>query len=191
MGRDEMNRLLIMLSAICVFCLGFYHVSAAQTRTMNSNSPGLLRSWPVFDEWQVFLVRTIDNRLACLILTGRKSDSGQYLFGFENDTQNFYIFLGDQDPDTVSGNSMRVFIDNTLIGTYQIDKRHSVATISSIRAIVPSSQAARLLGLLKVGENVQFVTDAATYSASLDGMTDALADVQNCLAESQALAINN
>jgi hypothetical protein len=162
--------------------------AAAQTRTMNSNSPGFLRSWPAIDSWQVILVRAIDDRFACMNLTGQKSDSDlQYLFGVEEDTQNLYVFLADQNPEAVSGKSVKVLIDNTLIGTYSIDKRRTAGLLSSIRAPVPPAETAKLLNLLKVGETVQFETNEATYSASLGGMTGALDDVQSCLVEAQAL----
>jgi hypothetical protein len=124
-------------------------------------------------------------------MTGQKSDSGSYLFGIEDDAQNLYVLLIDQNPEAVSGNSVRVLIDNTLVGTYTIDKRKSAETMSSIRAPVPSTEKAKLLNLLRVGGNVQFETDEATYSASLDGMTDALIDNQSCLTEAQTLGTNN
>jgi hypothetical protein len=109
----------------------------------------------------------------------------------ENDTQNLYVLLADQNSVAMSANSVKVLIDNTLVGTYPIDKRKSTDAMSSIRALVPAAEAAKLLNLLKVGETVQFETDEATYSASLDGMTDALNDFQSCLIEAQALGTSN
>jgi hypothetical protein len=123
-----------------------------------------------------------------LDLTGHKSDSGLlYFFGVEEDPKNLYIILADQNPEAVSGNSVRVLIDNTLIGTYPIDKRESTGQMYSVRALVPPAETAKLLNLLKVGEAVQFETDESTYSANLDGMTVALDDVQSCLVEARAL----
>jgi hypothetical protein len=159
---------------------------------MNSNSPGFLRSWPAIDSWQVILIHAIDNRFACMNITDQKSGSSLvYFFGIEEDTQNLYVIVADQNAEAVSGNSIKVLIDNTLIGTYSVDKRKSVNVFSSIRALVPPAETTKLLNLLRVGETVQFETDQATYSANLDGMTDTLNDVQSCLVEAQALGTSN
>jgi hypothetical protein len=183
---------LFRLTAACLLSFGMSELCAAQTRTMNSNSPGFLRSWPAIGSWQVILVHTLDNRFACVTVTGKKSDSRLlYLFGIENDTKNLYVLLADQNPVAMSANSVKVLIDNTIVGTYSIDKRKSTDAMSSIRALVPAAEVAKLLNLLKVGETVQFETDEATYSASLNGMTDAMNDIQSCLIEAQALETSN
>ena len=183
-----MIKLLVRLSvAACLLTFSVGERCSAQTRTMNTNSSGMLRSWPPVDQWQVALLHTTDGRFVCLTVTGQKSDLGVYLFGLEEAPQNLYVILFDQNQQAVTGDAIKVLIDNTLIGTYSADKRRSTAAMSDIRAIVPSADVGNFLNLLKVGGTLQLQTNQATYSASLDGMTSALFDVQNCLTEARAL----
>lgn len=190
--KTKMISWLFRVSTGCLLSFGMSDLCAAQTRTMNLNSPGLLRSWPSIDSWQVVLVRTDDNRLTCMTLTGQTTNSSLlYFFGIDEDSQNLYVILADQNPDAVSGNSVKVLIDNTLVGTYSVDKRKSAGLLTSVRALVPPADTAKLLNLLKVGATVQFGSDQATYSVSLDGMTAAMDEVQSCLVEAQGLGTSN
>lgn len=164
----------------------------AQTRTMNTNSPGVLRSWPADGKWQVLLVHASDGRYVCLTLTGKKSDGAlSYLLGIDVDPSNLYVFVADRNPEAVQGETVKVLIDNTLVDSYEIDKHLLSGDLSQVRAAVPKAQSGRLLNLLKVGAVVQFETAEATYSVSLDGMTEALTTVQKCLTEATALRSAN
>jgi len=175
---------------LCVLVTLFFattELGAAQTRTMNANTPGLLRTWPAENNWQVILVHAIDNKYKCLDLTGQVSNNDKYIFGFEWSSEQMYIVISDQNSEAASGTKVTLSVDNTMIGSYAVDKRASAEGMSTMRALIPMSEADRLSSLLKVGGNVQIGTDEATYSASLDGMTNSLNEVGACLTEAGAL----
>lgn len=159
--------------------------SFAQTRVMNANSPGVLRTWPADGKWQDVLVHAKGGRFVCLTIAGRKSSGDQlsYLVGLDTTPDNLYVVVADRNPDAVSGNTVSVLVDDTLVGNYAVDKRVSSEEVSQIRAAVPKSETSRLLSLLKIGGTVQFKTENAGYSVSLEGMSAALMTVQQCLTE--------
>jgi len=87
-----------------------------------------------------------------------------------------------------AGQSIRVIVDKIPAGTYQIDKRLGPrGGFTSARASIAPDQGKSILKLLQVGENVQFVTEQSTYSASLSGAKQSMNNFGECATEANHL----
>ena len=65
-----------MVSSVLTAALLMASVANArcQERTMNTNAPGGLRQWPLSGNWVVELVRSDDDKLACITVTGLRNE---------------------------------------------------------------------------------------------------------------------
>src|ERR1700760_4902663 len=96
----------------------------AQTKTPNAGSAQTLRTWPRTALWQTLLTRREDQTLSCLMLSA-SMDGGkvQYLAGIRQLPKELALVVGDRDPSGVSGDHIRLIVDNVEIGSYAITRR--------------------------------------------------------------------
>jgi hypothetical protein len=90
----------------------------------------------------------------------------------------------DNNQPAIAGPSIQIVIDGVPLGTYQIERRSDGGNgFQIVLAELPYGDSIRLLALVRVGGTMQFITAAATYSGSLQGAQQALANLNACKIE--------
>jgi hypothetical protein len=166
--------------------MAFSPPALAQQRTTNQGSPGPLREWPPSGAWQTILIRLLSTSdLGCVTATGyRNQTTGeQYFWGIRRTSQDTALAIVDNNPTAVAGAAIRVIVDGTPVGVFPISKRLPNGATMSVAAILPGPEAQRLISLFRLGGKVSFVTEHSTYSASLQGAQQAIANLDACAAE--------
>ncbi len=163
--------------------------SLAQERAPNPGKQAVLRAWPMSGAWGVILIRLIDGRLGCLLATGHQDQrSGEtYNWGVRWRHEGLGASITDNNAQAVAGSSIQIIIDKVAIGTYQVSKRLSANGFHSVVAEFPAAESDRILSLIGVGGEMQFVTNTFTYSAPLQGSQQALANLKVCTIEASHL----
>lgn len=161
----------------------------AQTRAPNPGTQTVLREWPMSGAWGVVLIRLIDGPLGCLMATahGDQRSGEQYHWGLRWRRENVAAYIVDNNPQAVAGPSIEIIVDKIPVGTYQVNKQFSRGGFSNITAELPAAESDRLLSLVGVGGEMQYVTNAFTYSASLQGAPQALSNLKACSVEASRL----
>ena len=128
--------------------------------------------------WGVVLIRLIDGPFGCLLATGhRDPKSGeQYNWGIRWCRGSLGASISDNNTQAVAGPSIQIIIDKVAVGTYQVSRRVGANGFQSIVAEFSPVESDRVLGLIGVGGEMQFVTTTFTYSAPLQGSQQALAN---------------
>ena len=158
---------------------------------MNNNGPGLLRLWPKTGVWQVGLYRREDGELACNLRTGHQNEqTGEiYIWGLRETPKGTILAIMDKNPAAVAGDTIRLFIDRTLIGSFKAPYRFEKAGMSYLGSeVFTPEQRTRILNLMRTGGSIEFATEGATYTASLDGTAESLRNFDACLGEAEVLA---
>ena len=168
------------------------HTAAlAQQRLPNQGSQGVLRSWPVTGVWQVRLVRFVDGGLGCLLATGHADQASgeRYFWGITlRNERSVAASILENNERAVAGSSIGIIVDHVPVGTYQIIRRANPgAGFQSVAADLPALDGDKLLRLIGVGGEMQFITDASTYSAPLEGMSQGLQNLRACSIEASQL----
>lgn len=164
----------------------------AQQRTLDDRTPGqIIRAWPQTGVWQVALGVSLDRQLACAMLTGREDvNSGElYLWGFRQKGTAFFLMVTDKNKFALSGDTIKVVIDATPIGTFEIGERLEENGVHNVKAEVPALTANALSRLLRIGGSVKLATDSATYSASLEGTAQGMEYLTTCAQEANELNV--
>jgi hypothetical protein len=170
-------------SALCV-------ASSAQERTPNQGKGVFLRTWPVRGNWQVSLVRLINNSLGCLMVTGHinRVNGEHYVWGIRWREGSVATIIVDNNHQAVSGSSIKLVIDRVPVGSFKITRRVDTGNgFEKVVAELPTDDRDRILDLIRVGSLLQFVTDNSTYSASLKGAQQALLSFKTCTVEANQL----
>jgi hypothetical protein len=97
------------------------------------------------------------------------------------------VYIIDNNQQAVAGPSIQVVVDKVPVGTYQVNKRINKGGLYNVTAEFPSAESNRVLSLVGVGGEMQFVTNTFTYSAPLEGAQQALADLKACTIEASRL----
>jgi hypothetical protein len=177
---------------IAVVAFLVLHIAAsAQQRLPNQGTQGVLRSWPVTGVWQVSLVRLVDGGLGCLLMTGHADQSSgeRYFWGIRlRNEKNVAASILENNERVVSGSTIRIIVDRVPVGTYQITRRvNAGAGFQAVGADLPALDGDRLLNLVGVAGEMQFITDTSTYSAPLQGASQGLQNLKACSVEASQL----
>jgi hypothetical protein len=94
----------------------------------------------------------------------------------------------DNNQRAIAGPSIRLFIDQIPIASYPITRRLGPESgFYSVAAELPPGDQDKIISLIRVGGGVQFVTDTFTYSASLTGAPQGMANMDACAIEATHL----
>jgi len=161
----------------------------AQQRAPNPGTQFILREWPMSGAWNVALIRLIDGPLGCLLATAHadQANGEKYMWGLRWRRENVAAYITDNNQQAVAGPSIEIIIDKVSIGAHQVTKRVSKGGFYSITAEFPAAGSDRVLSLIGVGGEMQFVTNTFTYSAPLQGAEQALANLKTCTTEASRL----
>jgi hypothetical protein len=132
------------------------------------------------------LIRLVDTRdLGCTVFTGYRNQSTgeQYTWGIRRRNSDTAVEIIDRNSVAVAGPSISVTVDGSQIGTYPVTRRLERGGYNTVVAELSARDAGILIPLLRVGGAIKFTTDAATYSASLDGARQAMANFDACVVE--------
>jgi hypothetical protein len=176
--------------AIVAFAVLSAPALAQQRAATNPGTPGILREWPLSGVWGTALFRTRDTPdVICAVMTANRDPSrgDQYAWGIRQDRQDAAVVVTNTNSNAVVGPSIEVEIDGAPVGTYSITQRMSRGGWNGIRAQLSSQQAQRLVSMFRVGGVIKYITQNSTYSASLAGAPQAVANLNTCLAESTQL----
>jgi hypothetical protein len=185
----------LQASAICIVAAAILLAPSframGQQRTFNSTAPGgVLRSWPIADNWQVNMIRLIDGALGCLLITGFSDQAAgeQYIWGMRMRDQSLALEILDRNERAVAGAVIEVWIDRVLFGTYRITRRLTGENgFHTILAELAQTDSQKLLYVLPVAGAIQLVTTNSTYSAPLQGVKQSWRGLQECLVEARHL----
>ena len=171
--------------------LALHTAASAQQRSPNQGTQGVLRSWPVTGVWQVSLVRFIDGGLGCLFATGHadQTTGERYVWGirWRND-KSLTASILENNENAIAGPSIQIVLDRVPIGTYPITRRLNAGVgFQSVAADLPELDKDKLLNLIGVGGEMQFITTASTYSAPLQGASQGLQNLKACSIEAAQL----
>ncbi len=181
---------LLLAGIIVVSCSA---IALAQDRPQSPPAQNLLKTWAASGAWQVDLVRLVDGSLGCRLVTihdGKKTGD-LYLWGIRWRKEGLGATITDTKAEAIAGPSIQILIDGASIGTYQVDRRADGAAGSNVVADLPPSDNDKLFSLLGKGGKMQFVTNASTYSASLDGAQEALSNFRACTVEAGRLTASS
>ena len=178
------------LASATITLAGLSASGQAQQRTINDGTPGqMVRTWPQAGVWQVVLGVGKDRELACAMLTGQEDASiGElYIWGFRQKGTNVWLTVIDKNKRAIAGDTIKVVIDTAPIEVFKIGERMDESGMQNVRAEIPTRTINTLARLLRIGGAVKFVTDSATYSASLDGVVQAMGYLATCVQEADEL----
>jgi hypothetical protein len=173
----------LAMAALCVAAL-------AQERSPNQGAQGILRTWPDSGVWGVALIRLVDGPLGCWLATGHSDQSSgeRYFWGVRWRAESLAATITDNNQQAIAGPSIQVVIDKVPVGTYQISRRASGGNgFQNVVADFSHTDGDRMLGLISVGGAMQFITQASTYSASLQGAQQAMINFKACAMEAAHL----
>jgi hypothetical protein len=175
--------------AVIVAALSMLSCAHAQERAPNPGKQTIIRTWPGTGAWQVALLRLVDGPLGCILATGRAdAKTGEsYSWGIRWRRENVAASISDNNPQAVAGPTIQIFVDKVAIGTYQVSKRTSSGPFSAIAAELPAAESDRLLSLIGVGGEMQYVINNFTYSAPLQGAQQGLVELKACTVEATHL----
>lgn len=166
----------------------------AQERRLSNHSPGTLRVWPKTGHWHVVLIRNTRHHLTCLLATGKFNPSHQitYLYGILYRNKIGSLFIIDKDQSALSGNAISVIIDGVSLGSYPVTYKPKFqnAPLDAIESKLPKKEYYRIKNLFSYGSHLEFKTNGATYSSSLNGARQGILDFNHCINEVSALQGN-
>jgi hypothetical protein len=179
-----MRRLLLAAA-----CLILSVAAQAQQRSANPGASGVLRTWPDSGVWGVALVRLIDGPLGCWFVTGHfdQRSGERYIWGVRWRSESLAAMISDTNQQALAGSSIQIVIDRVPVGTYQVSRRAHMSGFENVIAEFPRSDYDRLLGLISIGGQMQFITNSSTYSASLQGAQRAMSNLNACTLEADHL----
>lgn len=172
-----------------MFTVAMSGLALAQQRTPNPGKSSINRVWPRVGVWETFLTRRRDTtRLECLVITGVVTNSRDYYgWGWTNVNGGLALFIMDTSPDAVSGDSISLFIDDVKVMQAKITARRQDPGQFTVLAAIPNEKVDDIKDLIRSGASIKFISDNATYSASLQGAAEVMGYFSECISHAERL----
>ena len=173
-----------------VFIMVLAGEATAQQRTLNTGVGSVNRVWPESGVWITILGKHAGSqKLQCNVLTGiRSTRTGEdYFWGWRDFDGDLAFVINEGDLSLAKGNNINVWIDNVLVFQLHIANRLEIQGHVSMAAPVPGDKVTNTLDLLRSGGTIKLVTDASSYSASLEGSSVAMQNFDECRAQAARL----
>ena len=173
-----------------VFIMALAGEATAQQRTLNAGVGSFNRVWPESGAWTTILGKHAGSqKLQCSVLTGiRDTRTGEnYIWGWRDFEGELEFAINEGDLSLANGNNIQVWIDNVRVFQLQIVYRLEIQDHAIMAAPVPSDKITSTLDLLRSGGTIKLVTDASSYSASLEGSSVAMRNFDECRAQAARL----
>jgi hypothetical protein len=162
----------------------------AQQRSPNVGAKGLLHVWPDSGVWAVALNRFVQGGLGCVMVTAyhNQSTGERYIWGIRQYEQQIGAVISDSELRAVAGPEIKVIVDDSIIGSYPVTRRLEPGNgFHSVVSELSAHDGRTLVDLMQVGGELRFVTDVATYSASLAGAEQAMRNFEACSREAATI----
>jgi hypothetical protein len=158
----------------------------AQERVPNPGKSGIIRSWPDSGVWGVALARLVDGGLGCWLGTGHTNTATgeKYIWGLRWRLAGLGVAIVDNNEWATRAPSIEIIVDRISIGTFSITRTIDLGNgFRNVVADLQEPDAGKLVELMGVAGTIQLSTKNFSYSAPLQGASQALANLKACTIE--------